>query len=202
MTVACLKRTAAILSDISGHLRYVVVASFESDASGQLPWRQTVAPLLCKVDTSTSTTEVNQMAILKEFKEFAVKGNVVDLAVGIIIGAAFTSVVQSLVNDILMPPLGWVVGNIDFSDLAINLPVNSADGKAVTINYGKFINAIINFLIVAFAVFLLVKQINRLKRKETPPAPNTKTCPYCISVMDMKATRCPHCTAELKTANV
>jgi large conductance mechanosensitive channel len=137
------------------------------------------------------------MAMLKEFKEFAVKGNVVDLAVGIIIGAAFTGVVQSLVNDILMPPLGWVVGNIDFSQLAIELPVKSASGEPVTINYGKFINAIINFLLVAFAVFLLVKQINRLKRKETPPAPNTKNCPYCISAMDMKATRCPHCTADL-----
>ena len=128
------------------------------------------------------------MSIVKEFREFAVKGNVVDLAVGIIIGAAFTTVVQSLVNDILMPPLGWVVGNIDFSQLAIHLPVESADGKAVTINYGKFLNAIINFLLVAFAVFLLVKQINRLKRKETPPAPNTKNCPYCISVIDIKAT--------------
>ena len=113
------------------------------------------------------------MGILKEFKEFAVKGNVVDLAVGIIIGAAFTGIVQSLVNDILMPPLGWLIGNIDFSQLAIVLPVESAKGEPVTINYGKFINALINFLLVAFAVFLLVKQINRLKRKETPPAPNT-----------------------------
>jgi large conductance mechanosensitive channel len=137
------------------------------------------------------------MGILKEFKEFAVKGNVVDLAVGIIIGAAFTGIVQSLVNDILMPPLGWLVGNIDFSELAIALPVTSADGNNVTINYGKFINALINFLLVSFAVFLLVKQINRLKRKETPPAPNTKNCPYCISVIDSKATRCSHCTADL-----
>jgi large conductance mechanosensitive channel len=137
------------------------------------------------------------MGMLKEFKEFAVKGNVVDLAVGIIIGAAFTGIVQSLVNDILMPPFGWLVGNIDFSLLAIELPVRSADGKSVTINYGKFINALINFLLVAFAVFLLVKEINRLKRKETAPAPNTKSCPYCVSPMDLKATRCPHCTADL-----
>jgi large conductance mechanosensitive channel len=140
------------------------------------------------------------MGMLKEFKEFAVKGNVVDLAVGIIIGAAFTGIVQSLVNDILMPPLGWLVGNIDFSELAIVLPVRSAEGEPVTINYGKFINALINFLLVSFAVFLLVKQINRLKRKESPPAPNTKNCPYCISPMDLKATRCPHCTAELAAA--
>jgi large conductance mechanosensitive channel len=140
------------------------------------------------------------MGMLKEFKEFAVKGNVVDLAVGIIIGAAFTGIVQSLVNDILMPPLGWLVGNIDFSELAIVLPVRSAEGEPVTINYGKFINALINFLLVSFAVFLLVKQINRLKRKESPPAPNTKNCPYCISPMDLKATRCPHCTAELMPA--
>jgi large conductance mechanosensitive channel len=140
------------------------------------------------------------MGMLKEFKEFAVKGNVVDLAVGIIIGAAFTGIVQSLVNDILMPPLGWLIGNIDFAQLALVLPVESAKGEAVTINYGKFINSLINFLLVAFAVFLLVKQINRLKRKETPPAPNTKNCPYCISPMDIKATRCPHCTADVASA--
>ena len=139
--------------------------------------------------------------MLKEFKEFAVKGNVVDLAVGIIIGAAFTGIVQSLVNDILMPPLGWLVGNIDFSELAIALPMRSSGDEPVTINYGKFINALLNFVLVAFAVFLLVKQINRLKRKETPPAPNTKNCPYCISPMDLKATRCPHCTAELALAS-
>jgi large conductance mechanosensitive channel len=140
------------------------------------------------------------MGILKEFKEFAVKGNVIDLAVGIIIGAAFTGIVKSLVDDILMPPLGWLVGNIDFAQLAVVLPVESAKGDSVTINYGKFINALINFMLVAFAVFLLVKQINRLKRKEIPPAPNTKNCPYCISVMDIKATRCPHCTADVTGA--
>jgi large conductance mechanosensitive channel len=140
------------------------------------------------------------MGILKEFKEFAVKGNVVDLAVGIIIGAAFTGIVNSFVNDILMPPLGWLIGNIDFAQLAIVLPAETAKGEAVTINYGKFINAFINFLLVAFAVFLLVRQINRLKRKETAPAPNTKNCPYCISAIDIKATRCPHCTADLSSA--
>jgi large conductance mechanosensitive channel len=141
------------------------------------------------------------MGMLKEFKEFAVKGNVVDLAVGIIIGAAFTGIVQSLVNDILMPPLGWLMGNVDFSKLAIVLPVSSGEGEPVTINYGKFINTMINFVLVAFAVFLLVKQINRLKRKEAPPAPNTKNCPNCVSPMDLKATRCPHCTAELSPAS-
>jgi large conductance mechanosensitive channel len=141
------------------------------------------------------------MGILKEFKEFAVKGNVVDLAVGIIIGAAFTGIVNSLVNDVLMPPLGWAIGNIDFAQLAIELPAETKEGKPVTINYGKFLNALINFLLVALAVFLLVKQINRLKRKEPPPAPNTKHCPYCISTIDNKATRCPHCTAELSKAS-
>jgi large conductance mechanosensitive channel len=140
------------------------------------------------------------MGILKEFKEFAVKGSVVDLAVGMIIGTAFSGIVKSLVDDVLMPPLGWLIGNIDFSQLAIALPVETADGKPVTINYGKFINALISFLLMAFAVFLVVKQINRLKRRETPPAPNTKNCPYCISAMDIKATRCPHCTADVTGA--
>lgn len=150
--------------------------------------------------------------MLKEFKEFAVRGNVVDMAVGIIIGAAFGTIVNSLVADILMPPIGLLLGNIDFSNLFIVLREGSkaagpyaslAAAKAagaVTINYGFFINTIITFLIVAFAVFLLVRNINRLKRQEQAPSPvpATKDCPFCVSTIPIKATRCPHCTSELK----
>jgi len=150
--------------------------------------------------------------MLKEFKEFAVKGNVVDMAVGIIIGAAFCTVVKSLVADILMPPIGMLLGNVDFSNLFIVLKSGAAaagpyaslaaaqEAGAVTINYGMFINTIISFLIVGFAVFFLVKGINRLKCKEeeAPPAePDTKECPFCFTMIPIKATRCPHCTSEL-----
>ena len=150
--------------------------------------------------------------MLKEFKEFAMRGNVVDMAVGIIIGAAFGTIVTSLVADILMPPIGLLLGNIDFANLFIVLKEGAkASGPyaslaaakaagAVTINYGLFINTVISFLIVAFAVFLLIRSINRLKRQEeAPPAvPTTKECPYCISMVPIKATRCSHCTSELK----
>ena len=150
--------------------------------------------------------------MLKEFKEFAMRGNVVDMAVGIIIGAAFGTIVNSLVADVIMPPIGLLLGNIDFSNLFIVLKEGSkaagpyaslAAAKAagaVTINYGFFINTIISFLIVAFAVFLLVRNINRLKRQEEapPPVPTTKECPFCVSAIPIKATRCPHCTSELK----
>lgn len=149
--------------------------------------------------------------MFKEFREFAVKGNVIDMAVGIIIGAAFTSIVNSLVNDIIMPPIGLVLGNVDFSNLfmvfkdgKVPAPYSSlADAKAagaVTLNYGVFINAVISFLIVAFAVFMMVRTINRLKRQsEAPPAaPVTKECPYCLSVIPLRAVRCPHCTSEVK----
>jgi large conductance mechanosensitive channel len=150
--------------------------------------------------------------MLKEFKEFAMRGNVVDMAVGIIIGAAFGTIVTSLVADVLMPPIGLLLGNIDFANLFIVLKegtkasgpyVSLAAAKAagaVTINYGLFINTVISFLIVAFAVFLLIRSINRLKRQgEAPPAvPATKECPYCISMVPIKATRCSHCTSELK----
>jgi len=150
--------------------------------------------------------------MLKEFKEFAMRGNVVDMAVGIIIGGAFGTIVSSLVNNVLMPPLGLLLGGVDFSDLFITikqgtgdeafpyltLAAAQADG-AVTIAYGLFINAVISFLIVAFAVFLLIKGINRLKReKEAPPAaPTSKECPFCFSAIALKASRCPHCTSEL-----
>ncbi len=152
--------------------------------------------------------------MLKEFKEFAIRGNVVDMAVGIIIGAAFGTIVNSLVTDILMPPIGMLLGNIDFANLFIvlkegakaagpyaSLAAAKAAG-AVTINYGFFINTIISFLIVAYAVFLLVRSVNRLKQKEqAPPAvPTTKECPFCVSTIPIKALRCPHCTSELKAA--
>jgi len=151
--------------------------------------------------------------MLKEFKEFAVRGNVVDMAVGIIIGAAFGTIVKSLVSDIIMPPIGLLLGNVDFSNFFAVLKEGAVAGPyaslvdaqkagAVTINYGVFVNTIISFLIVAFAVFLLIRQINRLKREaEAPPAePTSKDCPYCLSSIPIKATRCPHCTSDLGTA--
>jgi large conductance mechanosensitive channel len=151
--------------------------------------------------------------MLKEFKEFAMRGNVVDMAVGIIIGAAFGTIVNSVVADIIMPPIGLLLGNIDFSNLFVVLkqgtkaagPYESlATAKAagaVTINYGFFINTVISFLVVAFAVFLLIRGINQMKRQEAvpPPVPTTKDCPYCLSAIPIKATRCGHCTSELKT---
>jgi large conductance mechanosensitive channel len=149
--------------------------------------------------------------MLKEFKEFVMRGNVVDMAVGIIIGAAFGTIVSTLVKDVLMPPIGLLLGNVDFSNLFLILRHGATAGPyasladaqkagAVTINYGLFVNAIISFLIVAAAVFMLVRGVNKLKReKEAPPAaPTTKECPYCCSAIAIKATRCAHCTAELK----
>jgi large conductance mechanosensitive channel len=151
--------------------------------------------------------------MFKEFKEFAVKGNVVDMAVGIIIGGAFGTIVKSLVDDIIMPPIGLALGKIDFANLFILLQegpkipgpyasVAAAKGAgAVTINYGLFINSVISFTIVAFAIFLIVRTINRLKRQQEPAAPPaTKECPYCTSAIPEKARRCPHCTSELKAA--
>jgi large conductance mechanosensitive channel len=143
--------------------------------------------------------------MLKEFKEFAVKGNVIDMAVGIIIGAAFGKIVTSFVSDILMPPIGRAIGKMDFSNLFINLSdggyATLAEAKkagAATINYGLFLNATIDFLIVAFALFLLIRQINRLKREQPAPEVTTKECSYCCSSIPVKAVRCPHCTSELQ----
>ncbi len=146
--------------------------------------------------------------MLKEFKEFAMRGNVLDMAVGIIIGAAFGQIVTSFVGDILMPPIGRLLGHVDFSNLFVSLSGESyptiAAAKAAgaaTINYGVFLNTIINFLIVAFAVFLLVSQVNRFAPKPVPAAaPATRDCPYCLSAVPVKATRCPHCTSELRAA--
>jgi large conductance mechanosensitive channel len=147
--------------------------------------------------------------MLKEFKEFAMKGNVLDMAIGIIIGAAFGKIISSLVGDVIMPPIGLLLGKIDFSTLFINLSgqpyASLAQAKtagAATINYGTFINTVIDFVIVAFVIFLLIRQVNKLKRQPEPvPAvPTTKECPYCLSAVPIKAIRCPHCTSELKIA--
>jgi len=150
------------------------------------------------------------MSMIKEFKEFAVKGNVVDMAVGIIIGGAFGTIVKSLVADVIMPPIGMLLGNVDFAELFLVLKNGGTPGPymtlaeaqaagAVTINYGLFFNAVVSFIIVAFAVFMLIRAVNRLKREdETPPAePTTRDCPYCCSSISLKATRCPQCTAEI-----
>lgn len=137
--------------------------------------------------------------MLKEFKNFALRGNVVDMAVGIVIGGAFGKIVSSLVNDLLMPPLGMLMGKVDFSDLAFTLQEKTKAAPAVSIKYGLFLNTILDFLIVAFAIFLVVRQMNKLLiKKEAPAAPTTKECPHCISTIPLKATRCAHCTSELK----
>jgi large conductance mechanosensitive channel len=147
--------------------------------------------------------------MFKEFKEFAMKGNVLDMAIGIIIGAAFGKIVSSLVGDVIMPPIGLLLGKIDFSTLFINLSgqpyASLAQAKAAgaaTINYGTFINTVIDFIIVAFVIFLLIRQVNKLRREPEPAldVPTTKECPYCLSAVPIKAIRCPYCTSELKTA--
>ena len=149
--------------------------------------------------------------MLKEFKEFAMRGNVVDMAVGIIIGVAFGSIVNSLVTDVIMPPIGLLLGKVDFTNLYAILQegelagpygslIEAQEAGAVTLNYGVFINTIISFLIVAFAVFLLIRSINRLEREEQAALeePTTKECPYCVSEISIKASRCPHCTSQLE----
>ena len=140
----------------------------------------------------------------KEFKEFMMRGNVLDMAVGIVIGVAFGKIVTSFVEDILMPPIGRLTGRVDFSNLLVSLSgqhygtlAAAKAAGAATINYGVFVNTVLNFLIVAFAVFLLIRQVNRLKRQ---PAPATKECPFCFSSIALKATRCAHCTSELRAA--
>ena len=149
--------------------------------------------------------------MLKEFKEFALRGNVLDMAVGIIIGAAFSTIVNSLVNDVLMPPFGWLLGGVDFENFYLTIQAGTPPGPylslaeaqaagAVTVNYGMFINSVISFLIVAVAMFILIRAINRLQRsgeEEAPAAPTKKDCPYCITAIPIKATRCPQCTSEL-----
>ncbi|HEX3869353.1 MAG TPA: large-conductance mechanosensitive channel protein MscL [Pirellulales bacterium] len=145
------------------------------------------------------------MKILDEFKKFAMRGNVIDMAVGIIIGAAFGKIVSSLVSDIIMPPIGLVLGKVNFSGLFINLSgqhyatlEEAQKANAPTINYGLFLNNVIDFIIVAWVIFLLVKQINYLTRRNEPAV--KKDCPHCYSNIDIRATRCPECTSELKAA--
>jgi large conductance mechanosensitive channel len=144
--------------------------------------------------------------MLKEFKEFIMRGNVLDMAIGIVIGGAFGKIVTSLVNDILMPPIGVLLGGVDFANLFINLSskpyATLADAQAAgaaTINYGLFLNTIIDFVIVAFVIFLLIRAVNRLRRQQEalPAAPTTKECPYCLSTIPIKATRCANCTSQL-----
>jgi len=147
--------------------------------------------------------------MLKEFKEFAMRGNVLDMAVGIIIGAAFGTIVNSFVQDVIMPPIGLLLGNVDFSNIFIILKEGKVAGPypslaavksagAVTLNLGVFVNTLISFIIIAFSVFLLVKTVNQLRRQEAPPAPDTKECSYCFSKIPVQAIRCPNCTSELK----
>jgi large conductance mechanosensitive channel len=150
--------------------------------------------------------------MLKEFKAFAMRGNVLDLAVGIIIGGAFGTIVKSLVDDVIMPPIGLALGNVDFTNLFVLLKEGAkaagpystlAEARAagaVTVNYGLFVNSIITFLIIAFAVFMIVRTANRMKPPEADAAPNTKDCPYCRMAIPVGATRCPQCTSELKAA--
>lgn len=142
--------------------------------------------------------------MLKEFKEFIAKGNAIDLAVGIVLGAAFGKIVTSVVDDLLMPPIGKLIGDVDFTNLYVNLSGGSFPSLeaakaagAATINYGVFVNTVIYFLIVAFALFVLIKQINRLRREPPPPESDTRECPRCVTAISKRASRCPACTTEL-----
>jgi large conductance mechanosensitive channel len=144
--------------------------------------------------------------MLKEFRDFAARGNVIDLAVGVIIGAAFGKIVTSFVDDVIMPPIGLILGRVDFKDLFVALNgatyASLAEAKAAgapTLNYGLFFNTVVQFLIVAFVVFLLIRQINRLKTQPAPPTEDARDCPFCISRIPRKATRCPFCTSEVKS---
>lgn len=134
------------------------------------------------------------MSLMKDFKEFAMRGNVMDMAVGVIIGGAFGKIVTSLVNDIIMPPIGFLMGSVDFSHLVITLHAEALGKAPVTIRYGIFINTVLDFIIVAFAIFMVIKQMNRFKKEADP---TTKECPKCISKIAITATRCPHCTSDL-----
>lgn len=133
--------------------------------------------------------------MFKEFKEFAMRGNVVDMAVGIIIGTSFGKIVTSLVNDVIMPPIGFLLGKVDFSNLSLVLHQKTVDSAAVAVNYGIFINRVIDFLIVSFTLFLVIKQINRFSEKKEA---DKKECPFCCSSISIKAVKCPDCTADLK----
>lgn len=143
--------------------------------------------------------------MFKEFKDFAMRGNVLDLAIGVIIGGAFGKIITSLVNDVIMPPIGLLLGEVNFSNLFINLGgrkyptlADAQKAGAVTINYGIFLNTVVDFLIVAFVIFLIVRQVNKLHKPATAASVTTEECPYCITAIPSKATRCPHCTSQLE----
>ncbi|MEP6887569.1 MAG: large conductance mechanosensitive channel protein MscL [Nitrospirales bacterium] len=143
--------------------------------------------------------------MLKEFREFAMKGNVLDMAIGVILGGAFGKIVSSLVSDILMPPIGLLMGHVDFSSLFVNLSgqpqpslAAAKSAGAPTINYGVFLQTVLDFVIIAFVIFMVVKQVNRFKQPDAPPS--NKNCPYCLSEIPLKATRCAHCTSDIKAA--
>jgi len=145
--------------------------------------------------------------MLKDFKEFVMRGNVMDMAIGLVLAVAFGKIVTSFVGDILMPPIGLILGHVDFSNLFFNLSGQQYDtltaakaAGAATINYGLFLTAVIDFLIVAFVIFLLVKQLNKIKKPTPAPASSTRECPYCLSLISLKATRCAYCTSEVKAA--
>jgi len=145
--------------------------------------------------------------MLKEFKEFVSRGNVMDLAVAVVIGGAFGKIVTSFVNDVLMPPIGLILGGVDFQNLFLNLSgkhyATLAEAKAAgaaTLNYGVFLNTVIDFLIVAFVIFLVIRQLARFKKPEPAAAPTTRQCPFCDTAISLKASRCPHCTSEVKAA--
>jgi len=147
--------------------------------------------------------------MLKEFKEFALRGNVLDMAIGVVLGVAFGKIVTSFVEDILMPPLGLVIGKVDFASLFVSLTGRHFDSVAAakaagapTLNYGIFVNSVLNFVIVAFVIFLLVRQVNRFKRQQPTAAPTTRECPYCCASIPLKATRCSACTSEVPKAAV
>jgi len=151
--------------------------------------------------------------MLKEFKEFALRGNVLDMAVGIIIGAAFGTIVKSAVDDLLMPPIGLALGGVDFRNLFLTLRAGEGaasyatveearEAGAVTLNYGVFVNNVVSFLIVAFVVFLLVRGVNAMRREEEAPAATTRDCPFCATAIPLHASRCPHCTSELQAARL
>ena len=168
------------------------------------PWPTDYLPHMA---SPAALTKLGGPKMLKEFKEFALRGNVLDMAIGIILGVAFGRIVTSFVEDILMPPLGLLIGKVDFSNLFFSLTGRHfetlAAAKAAgapTLNYGLFFNHVFNFVIVAFAIFLMVRQVNRLKRPATEGAPATRECPLCLSAIPLKAVRCAHCTADVKAA--
>jgi len=164
-----------------------------------------------KVNKDVATKVKKQSVMMQEFKAFIMRGNVLDMAVGIIIGAAFGAIITSLVKDIIMPPIGLALGNVDFANLYVVIKDPTVAGNystpaavqaagGVTINYGSFINYVITFLIVAFAVFMLIRTIGKMRRPKnvTPGEPTTKECPFCLSVIPIKANRCAHCTSQLE----